>query len=200
VRDEQGMAMDRITEYLRCNLVLGFRKSPMNGRAVAYLLVPFYFAAAMVIGFWSDLFAVGLLDSSFIYVLPVCLFVFPSLLEEAFFRGVLIPIAAGEKPLPQVLFYILLSTACFVLWHPLNALTINPTAVSFFLNPFFLLIVALLGVTCSVAYIYSRSIWLPVIVHWATVVVWVIFLGGRNKILEIGYVAKVNMPAGEVVW
>ena len=48
-----------------------------------------------------------------------------------------------------------------------------------------LLIVALLGITCSVSYVLSRSLWTPIIIHWLTVVVWVIFLGGRNKLLEL---------------
>jgi predicted Abi (CAAX) family protease len=31
----------------------------------------------------------------------------------------------------------------------------------------------------------SRCLWMPIIIHWLTVVVWVIFLGGRNKLLEL---------------
>ena len=36
---------------------------------------------------------------------------------------------------------------------------------------------------CSIGYILSRSLWVPVLIHWVTVVVWVSFLGGRNLLL-----------------
>jgi predicted Abi (CAAX) family protease len=106
-------------------------------------------------------------------LLPIILFIFPSFLEESFFRGILIPINTEEKGKKKIIFYISLSTLSFVLWHPLNALTINPAAKIFFLDPYFLLITCLLGITCSFSYIYSRSLWLPVLIHWTTVVVWV---------------------------
>jgi predicted Abi (CAAX) family protease len=119
------------------------------------------------------------------FVLVGTLFVFPSLLEEAFFRGILIPNNARDHGRRKILAYIVLSTVIFVLWHPLNALTINKTAAPFFFNPVFLVITALLGITCSIAYIVSRSLWLPIVIHWFTVIIWVVFLGGRNKILEL---------------
>ena len=118
-------------------------------------------------------------------VLPFSLFIFPSLLEEAFFRGLLIPNNAGTRSGSRIIAYIAVSTTAFVLWHPANAVTINTNAAALFLNPAFLLIVALLGITCSVSYVLSRSLWTPIIIHWMTVVIWVIFLGGRNKLLEL---------------
>jgi predicted Abi (CAAX) family protease len=41
-----------------------------------------------------------------------------------------------------------------------------------------------MGLTCAYAYVLSRSIWVPVIIHWVAVTVWVLFLGGRNLVLE----------------
>lgn len=127
----------------------------------------------------------GIIDYPMSVVLPFSLFVYPSLLEEAFFRGVLIPNNVGTQSKSRIVVYIAVSTTTFVLWHPANALTINTTAAALFLNPAFLLIVTLLGITCSVSYVLSRSLWTPIIIHWLTVVVWVIFLGGRNKLLEL---------------
>jgi len=83
-----------------------------------------------------------------------------------------------------VLLFTLLSATLFTLWHPLNALTINPGAEALFCNPGFLLIVFCLGGVCSLSYIASRSLWVPIIIHWLTVVVWVLFLGGRNLLLQ----------------
>ena len=71
------------------------------------------------------------------------------------------------------------------MWHPLNAVTVNRSAIPVFLDPAFLVIVAALGLTCGYSYVVSQSIWVPIFIHWATVVVWVLFLGGRNLVLEL---------------
>ncbi len=171
--------------YLKNNLLQGLRVSPFRAPLKSLIPVPLFFFASLVIGFYAGLFSVGVIDHPISVVLPFSLFVFPSLLEEAFFRGILIPNNAITQSRCRIVAYITVSTAAFVLWHPANALTTNTTAAALFLNPAFLLIVALLGITCSVSYVFSRSLWMPTIIHWLTVVVWVIFLGGRNKLLEL---------------
>jgi predicted Abi (CAAX) family protease len=171
--------------YIKNNLLQGFKVSPFRAPLKSLIPVPVYVCASLAIGSYAGLFSVGIIDHRMSVVLPFSLFVFPSLLEEAFFRGILIPNNAATRSKSRIAAYIAVSTAAFVLWHPANALTINTTAATLFLNPAFLLIVALLGITCSVSYVLSRSLWTPIIIHWLTVVVWVIFLGGRNKILEL---------------
>ena len=173
-------------KYIADNLCKSFGNSPFNKRALpVYFIISIYFFIAAIIGISGETFRFEMLDSKLVYILPITLFVFPSLLEESFFRGVLIPIDTRDKGKSGVIFFTMLSTIAFVLWHPLNALTINPKACEVFLDPYFLIITGLLGITCSISYIYSRSIWLAILVHWLTVVIWVLFLGGRNKILEI---------------
>ena len=140
---------------------------------------------SLAIGFYTGQFSIRIVDIPMLAVLPFSLFIFPSLLEEMFFRGVLIPNDAASRSKPGIVTYIAISTAAFVLWHPANALTVNRTAAGIFLDPAFLLIVTLLGMTCSISYVFSRSLWTPIIIHWLTVVAWVIFLGGRNKLLEL---------------
>ena len=171
--------------YLKNNLLQGFKVSPFRVPLKCLIPVPVYVCASLVIGFHAGLFSLGIIDSPMLIILPFSLFVFPSLLEEVFFRGILIPNNAATQSKSRIVAYIAVSTAAFVLWHPANALTINTAVVSLFLNPAFLLIVALLGITCSVSYVLSRSLWTPIIIHWLTVVVWVIFLGGRNILLEL---------------
>ena len=171
--------------YLKNNLLQGFKVSPFRAPLKSLIPVPVYVCASLAIGFHTDLFSVGVIDHPISIALPFSLFVFPSLLEEAFFRGILIPNNAATQSKSRIATYIAVSTAAFVLWHPVNALTINTAAAPVFLNPVFLLIVALLGITCSVSYILSRSLWTPIIIHWLTVVVWVIFLGGRNILMEL---------------
>lgn len=179
------MILTHIRSYLVSNLWQGLSTSPFKAPLKSLLPFPVYLLFALVIGFYAGLFNFGFLNSKIGLFLPLILFVFPSFFEEAFFRGLLIPNDAIEQGTGRVLFYLVISTALFVLWHPLNALTVNPEAASFFLNPFFLLITALLGLTCGVSYILSRSLWIAVIIHWLTVLVWVFFLGGRNMILEL---------------
>jgi predicted Abi (CAAX) family protease len=136
------------------------------------------------IGFASGLFTPGFLDLRRFWYLPLTLLVFPCILEECVFRGLLIQrevLASGSK---RAATQIVLSSLAFTLWHPLNALTINRSAQPFFLNPWFLAITLLLGITCGYAYARSRSLWVPILIHWLTVLAWVLCLGGRNLVLE----------------
>lgn len=171
-------------DYFKSNYWKGFKTAPMHAWKTSVGVTILYLAAALAIGFSVGLFKVSMLDSSLVWVLPIALFIFPSFFEESVFRGMLIPNNARERGMKYIVFIVLFSALIFVAWHPLNALTINPGARELFLNPYFLSIAFLLGVACSISYIYSRSLWAPVIIHWITVVVWVVFLGGRNLILE----------------
>jgi CAAX protease family protein len=177
--------MSKATEYLKTNLVEGFRTSPLRAPLKAWSLVPFYAAISLAVGFSSGLLRFELISAKLAPLLLITLFVFPSLLEEAFFRGVLIPRDSFERGATRSILAIGWSTLMFVAWHPLNATTINPSAPALFLDPAFLLISAALGITCGYGYVVSKSLWVPVLIHWATVVVWVFFLGGRNLILEL---------------
>lgn len=169
--------------YFINNLVEAFCTSPFKAPLLAWVLVPVFMLIALPIGFGAGLLKVQPLDSAVAPLLPLTLFIFPSLLEEIFFRGVLIPRNILQQGIARTVYAIIFSTILFVAWHPLNALLFNPTAIPLFLDPWFLLIVAALGLTCGYSYVISRSIWVPVIIHWLTVTVWVLLLGGRNLLL-----------------
>lgn len=179
------MAPKHIVEYFRDNLGQSFLASPFRASLSAWALVPVFAVIAVSVGFGAGLFQFGWLDSPITPVLPILLFVFPSLLEEVFFRGLLIPRNVLSSGPGKAAWSVAISTLVFVAWHPFNALLFNPTAVPLFLDPWFLIIVCAMGVTCGWAYVVSRSIWVPVIIHWAAVTVWVLFLGGRNLMLEL---------------
>ena len=98
----------------------------------------------------------------------------PALGEELVFRGLLIP---GRDAAPQAVGAVALSTALFVLWHPLQTLWWNEAA-AVFLRPDFLAIVALLGLLCALLRRRSGSIWPGVALHWAVVVGWKGWLAG----------------------
>lgn len=179
------MILKKTLSYLSSNITLGLKTSPFTAPLKAWLTFPVYVLLALGIGHYSGLFEPVFLKSKMVFILPVTLFVFPSFLEEAFFRGILIPNDAKNHSKKRIWFYLVMSTVLFILWHPVNALTFNTFAIPLFLNPYFLLLCALLGITCGISYIVSRSLWIPIIIHWLTVVVWVVFLGGRNMILEM---------------
>ena len=170
--------------FVKNNLISGLKKSPFNASLKSIYLVPFFFIISLPIGFYSGVLKYSpIISIKAVLYLPFTLLILPSIIAEVLFRGLLIPIDTDEKEGKEVVFRIILSTSLFVLWHPLNAV-LNPVSAIFFLNPYFLLIVALLGVTCGVAYIYSKSLWVPIIIHWLTVIIWVLLLGGRNLILD----------------
>ncbi|MEM9007602.1 MAG: CPBP family glutamic-type intramembrane protease, partial [Cyanobacteria bacterium P01_F01_bin.86] len=164
--------------YLQNNIWKSFGTSPFHVPQKAWLLVPFFIVIALATGFRSGLMQVKLISSNHAIILPLILFVFPSLPEEAFFRGILIPretIKHGRKKVVQIIGW---STFLFVVWHPANALLFNHSAIPLFFSLPFLLIVTALGITCGYSYVVSKSIWVPVIIHWATVTVWALFLDG----------------------
>jgi predicted Abi (CAAX) family protease len=105
-------------------------------------------------------------------------FIAPSLVEEIFFRVLLLP-NSTEVVSPAVRwFFVCLSLVIFVGYHPLNVLAGCGT----FRNPVFLFLAALLGIICTSAYLQSGSLWPPVILHWLIVVVWLLVLGGYRKV------------------
>jgi predicted Abi (CAAX) family protease len=174
-----------IQNYLHKNLIAGFCTSPLRAPFKAVALAPLYVLAAIVIGFGADLLHYEPVSHRIAPLLPFTLFIFPALVEEAFFRGILIPRNMLNRGCGATSIAIAGSTLLFVMWHPLSAFTMNPAAKADSLNPAFLSIVALLGVTCGYSYVASRSLWVPVLIHWVTVIIWVLWLGGRNLLLEL---------------
>jgi predicted Abi (CAAX) family protease len=165
------------------NLARSFAASPCSHWKTWGPWFCLYAVAALGIGFASGLFTLSFLDLRRFWFLPVTLLFFPCIPEEFFFRGLLIHREVLDRGGKRAAAQIGLSALLFTLWHPLNALTINKSAQPFFLNSWFLGITLLLGLTCGYAYVRSRSLWTPILIHWLTVLGWVICLGGRNLVL-----------------
>jgi uncharacterized protein len=173
-----------LRKYFKDSVLQGLLTPPFRKANIWIPAVVVYSIIAMAIGFGLQLYEFKPLAIQKFWYLPVTLIIFPSFLEEFFFRGLLIPRDALDKGWKHAIGWIVASSLAFTLWHPLNALTINPSAQPFFLNVPFLIIVFCLGIVCGIGYVASRSLWTAVFIHWLTVVVWVFFLGGRNLVLE----------------
>ena len=104
--------------------------------------------------------------------LAATLFLAPALGEELLFRGLLIP--RGRPTVAAMA----LSALLFALWHPLQALTFGPPWAGAFLDPWFLVAVAILGIVLARIYAATRSLWPCVLVHWLVVLGWKALLGG----------------------
>ena len=82
-------------------------------------------------------------------LLAIGLLVKPCLLEELFFRVLL--------PSPNIAFssrtigWSLISLLLFIAWHPIHAASWRTAALPVFTDPAFLLLAALLGLTCTAA-------------------------------------------------
>ena len=174
-----------ILKYLRENPGKALLTSPLSAPLKAWTILPLFMLMALLVGFGTGLLEFDPLETGFALLLPLTLFIFPSLLEELFFRGLLIPRTISDSGRAAVWRSILLSTLAFVAGQPVNPLLCKHSAIPLIVNPWFLVITAALGLTCGYGYVVSRSIWVPVIIHWMTVCAWVLLLGGRNLVLEI---------------
>ncbi|MFS2108236.1 type II CAAX prenyl endopeptidase Rce1 family protein [Sphingomonas sp. Sphisp140] len=98
----------------------------------------------------------------------------PALGEELVFRALLVPPPGQPFPIWQAV----LAVALFLLWHPFQALTFGPPWSAIFLDPRFLLIVAVLGVLLVRLYRATGSIWPCVATHWIVVAAWKLMFAG----------------------
>lgn len=146
-----------------------------------------YMAVALPLGFCSGFFTIQVLKTDIwvMIALPLSLFFIPSLFEEIVFRGFLLPHKERAVSIIHVLFYAAFSIVIFIAWHPINAMTINRPAFALFTDPVFLSLAALMAIACTITYLKTGSLWVPIVIHWLTVVVWVFLLSGRNFLLDI---------------
>lgn len=174
----------RLKAYLRRNPAEGLLTSPFQAPLRAWVLFPFYVAAALAIGFGSGLLRWEPVMTVWAPVVLLAMLVSPSILEEVVFRGLLIPRDIRRSGRLRAALTISWSTLLYVLWHPLAALITGPEERRFFSDPAFLAIVTLLGITCGHNYVVSRSLWGSILIHWVTVVVWVFLFGGHSLVLD----------------
>lgn len=174
-----------MVKYIRNNIVPSLGSSPLLNLKYSIIVLLVYGPIAFAIGTFGKVFKDDIVDSKNLFILPFTMIIFPCFLEEGFFRGLLIPRSVLDQSFGKKATAILISAVLFVLWHPLNALIFTVIARPFFYNFYFLAIVFILGLACGIGYVVSRSLWIPIIIHWLTVVTWVLFLGGRVLVKDI---------------
>jgi len=142
---------------------------------LALLIVPIGFA----IGFlkWDVIRSPPIIGS----VVAIAL-VAPGITEELLFRVVLLPHPSESVSPFGFGLWISISLGLFILYHPLNALTFYPAGNPTFMRPGFLFLALLLGMDCTLAYLQTGSLWLPVLIHWLAVVIWLLLLGGYHQL------------------
>jgi uncharacterized protein len=101
--------------------------------------------------------------------------IMPGLNEELVYRVILIP--HPTEPIGPISRQRLigLSWILFLLAH------LSPWSPAFFHQPPFLIGAGLLGILCTLSYLQSRSIWMPILIHWTIVVNWLLVWGGLDK-------------------
>ncbi len=140
---------------------------------------------SLAIGFQQGFLQFKPIKVSWLVVIGIlvnCLFR-PAIAEELFFRVLLLPHLAEHASIGTKWLWGCISLILFIVYHPLNALSFFPAGRTTFNNPIFLLLAALLGVVCTLAYWHSGSLWPSVMIHWLVVVVWLLCLGGYQKLI-----------------
>ncbi|MFG6101703.1 CPBP family glutamic-type intramembrane protease [Leptothoe sp. EHU-05/26/07-4] len=109
-------------------------------------------------------------------------FLAPAFIEEIGFRIVLIPHPSETVSLTSWWLYAGISLLLFLVYHPLNALTLYKAGDPTFFMPGFLIQATLLGLACTLAYETTGSAWPPILIHWIPVVIWLCWLGGYDRL------------------
>jgi predicted Abi (CAAX) family protease len=112
------------------------------------------------------------------------LFFLPALFEEVLFRLLLIPHPIETAVFINIVKWSIISLGAFIVYHPLNALTLYSAGKPTFWDWRFLTLAGLLGAVCSIAYYNTGSIWPPVLIHWIVVVSWIKLFGGKHLLVD----------------
>lgn len=176
---------DTVTDYLTRNPIAALQTPPWRVPLRSWALLPVFAASALLLGLGGGVLEPGFARPEWPVFFYASVLVSPAFLEELIFRGLLIPRDIRQRGPWSTWIVIAGSTAVYVLAHPLGALTTSPGARPYFLDSSFLAIVTLLGITCSYSYVVSKSLWVPILIHWLTVVAWVTFFGGHELVIAL---------------
>lgn len=89
----------------------------------------------------------------------------PAILEELFFRAILLPYPSSQIAPKLYVTQSIISLCLFIVYHPLNGIFFFPQGRTTFSHPVFLVLATALGITCTLSYWQTGSLWLPVLIH-----------------------------------
>lgn len=144
-------------------------------------LLLIYGTVALILGFSYRFLSRGVTPQRWLQITLSALFA-PALLEEIGFRVLLLPHLNEGYPLQLWWIWGGLSLLLYVLYHPLNALTLYQAGYPTFLRPIFLVLTAGLGLICTLIYQWTGSLWPPLLLHWIVVSIWLCRLGGWGRL------------------
>ncbi|MCC0178243.1 CPBP family intramembrane metalloprotease [Waterburya agarophytonicola K14] len=148
-----------------------------------FFILSVYAIIALLFGLWTGFLQWNFNSSKLIIIrVAATSLVAPALLEELFFRALLLPYPSENTDLGFTYISSLVSLFLFVIYHPLNGLTFFPAGKQTFSNPVFLTFAAILGLACTIAYLSTGSIWISISIHWLAVVFWLLCLGGIDRL------------------
>ena len=144
-------------------------------------LYAMFLVGAVPVGIVSGLLHPSLppLSAGGALAVAVTVLVHPAFTEEFVFRVLLLPRRLDRIGRSRLYATVAVALFLYVIAHPLNAYFFWPAVWHVFSNPFYLALATLLGLTCTTAYLMSGSIWPPVLIHWFTVTLWLLLLGGQ---------------------
>lgn len=149
------------------------------------LLFALFVALALPVAHGADLLDPGWRPASARHALALFAgaAVAPALGEELLFRVLPLPHPSESAGVARRALWSVAALAAFVAWHPLNAWLLRPAARALFYDPAFLSLAGLLGLTCTLAYLRTGSIWPPLLFHWLVVALWGLWLGAGIEAL-----------------
>jgi predicted Abi (CAAX) family protease len=159
--------------------------SNLQGWLITVGIVILYGAIALPIGFSTGFLRFNVWSANWLNYLLLILraLLSPALSEEFVFRVLLIPHPEEGVSWQSWVFWAVLSLFLFIIYHPLNAKSFFRDGSPTFFDPVFLTLAGLLGLACTVAYGLTGSLWAIAFIHWIVVVIWLLGLGGLQKLL-----------------
>ena len=177
--------MQKYVQAIAHRLQVGFSTVPsVSDWLYAAVLLSIYAAISLPFGFLSGWLQFQVIAGGWVKIVGVVIraFFVPGISEELIFRVLLLPYPT-ENIFPTTKWlWGSLGLFIFIIYHPLQTVTTFPTAFATFNHPVFLLLAALLGIACTLAYWRSGSVWTAIFIHWIVVAVWLVLLGGYGRL------------------
>ncbi|MEM9926195.1 MAG: CPBP family glutamic-type intramembrane protease [Cyanobacteria bacterium P01_D01_bin.50] len=169
---------------------------------IASLALLVYTAIALPFGFSTGFLQLQIYATkpiNYFFLILRCLLT-PAITEEFVFRVFFLPHATEVVKRSHDHFFLLkkfswvpvnsqkwilwaaLSLLMFIIYHPLNAKTFYRDGYPTFVEPIFLILATLLGLTCTITYALTSSAWIIIFIHWLVVVLWLLIFGGMDKL------------------